>query len=153
MRFAAIADVHGNSAALKAVLADIHRRGVSEIVNLGDVLSGPLDPAGTADILMPLNLPTVLGNHDAWLFDRPEDQMGLWEAWTYPDLTPAHLNWIKGFAPKLSWNGVFLCHATPTDFAENWLDRRGEGSLVPSPRVRIETRLADVSQWRKVPVC
>ena len=43
MRFAAIADVHGNYLALDAVLADIHAQGVGEIVNLGDMASGPLD--------------------------------------------------------------------------------------------------------------
>ena len=35
MQFAAIADIHGNLLALDAVLADIARRGLSRIVNLG----------------------------------------------------------------------------------------------------------------------
>ena len=42
MRFAAIADVHGNLLALEAVLKDIADLGITEIVNLGDHLSGPL---------------------------------------------------------------------------------------------------------------
>jgi predicted phosphodiesterase len=46
MRFAAIADVHGNHLALEAVLADIRPRASSEIVNLGDCLSGPLEAGG-----------------------------------------------------------------------------------------------------------
>src|SRR6185437_4267848 len=37
MRFAAIADVHGNYLALEAVLADIRAQGVEGIVNLGDM--------------------------------------------------------------------------------------------------------------------
>ncbi|MBL8561144.1 MAG: metallophosphoesterase family protein, partial [Gemmobacter sp.] len=41
-RFAAIADIHGNADALAAVLADIDAQGITEIVNLGDLLSGPL---------------------------------------------------------------------------------------------------------------
>ena len=64
MNFAAIADIHGNLLALEAVLADIARRGISTIVNLGDLLSGPLWPAETADRLQSLNLPTVSGNHE-----------------------------------------------------------------------------------------
>ena len=36
MKFAAIADIHGNSAALEAVLADIAALGITEVVNLGD---------------------------------------------------------------------------------------------------------------------
>jgi len=36
MKFAAIADVHGNCVALEAVLADIAAIGITEVVNLGD---------------------------------------------------------------------------------------------------------------------
>jgi len=43
MRFAAIADIHGNYLALEAVLADICTQGIDAIVNLGDMVSGPLD--------------------------------------------------------------------------------------------------------------
>jgi predicted phosphodiesterase len=42
--FAVIADVHGNSFALEAVLEDIEQRGIQQIINLGDHLTGPLDP-------------------------------------------------------------------------------------------------------------
>ena len=64
MRFAAIADVHGNLWALEAVLADIARRGIRDIVNAGDHLAGPLDHDGTARLLMDLALPSVSGNQD-----------------------------------------------------------------------------------------
>ena len=37
MLFAAIADVHGNALALKAVLADIAARGITDILNLGGI--------------------------------------------------------------------------------------------------------------------
>ncbi len=43
------------------------------------------------------------------------------------------------------WNDVFLCHATPKDNAENWLDRRGDGILVPRPRAGIIERLGGVA--------
>ncbi|MEY9135590.1 hypothetical protein ACVIWV_007940 [Bradyrhizobium diazoefficiens] len=56
MRFAAIADVHGNHLALEAVLADIRAQGIADIVNLGDMLSGPLDARRTVEILMQLDL-------------------------------------------------------------------------------------------------
>jgi predicted phosphodiesterase len=42
MRFAAIADVHGNALALEAVLDDIRSQGISDIVNLGDALASCL---------------------------------------------------------------------------------------------------------------
>ena len=42
-----ISDIHGNAFALEAVLAEIARREIPEIINLGDSFFGPLDPAGT----------------------------------------------------------------------------------------------------------
>jgi len=39
-RLAAISDIHGNLAALDAVLEDIDRRGCDLVVNLGDILPG-----------------------------------------------------------------------------------------------------------------
>jgi predicted phosphodiesterase len=47
MRFAAIADVHGNYLALEAVIADIRTHDIEAIVNLGDMASGPLDARRT----------------------------------------------------------------------------------------------------------
>ena len=64
MRFAAIADVHGNLAALEAVLDDIASLGIDDIVGLGDHLSGPLEPAQTADMLIARNIPSISGDQD-----------------------------------------------------------------------------------------
>ena len=64
MKFAAIADVHGNCAALEAVLADIAAAGIAEVVNLGDHVSGPLEPRRTADLLMQCAFPSIRGNQD-----------------------------------------------------------------------------------------
>jgi len=67
MKIAVIADIHGNDLALEGVLADIAALGISDVVNLGDHLSGPMNAARTADILMARNFPSIRGNHDRWL--------------------------------------------------------------------------------------
>ena len=95
MRFAAIADVHGNYLALEAVLADIRAQGVSDTVNLGDMASGPLDARRTMDVLMAVDAVHVLGNHDRWLIDRPVEKMGAWERPAYPQLDAAHFDWLR----------------------------------------------------------
>ncbi|MDU6375055.1 MAG: metallophosphoesterase family protein, partial [Bradyrhizobium sp.] len=64
MRFAAIADIHGNSDALAAVLADIASRGIDDVVNLGDHLSGPLEPVRTAEMLMACGFASIRGDQD-----------------------------------------------------------------------------------------
>jgi len=65
VRFAVIADIHGNHLALEAVLADIDRRGIRDIVNLGDSFSGPLTSAKTFDILKKRPMVTVRGTMTA----------------------------------------------------------------------------------------
>ena len=74
MKVAAISDIHGNLPALDAVLADIATQSVDVIVNLGDILSGPLWGAATADRLMPLELPTIAGNHERQLLTLPRER-------------------------------------------------------------------------------
>ena len=110
MRFAAIADVHGNYLALEAVLADIRAQGIGEIVNLGDMASGPLDARRTMDALMALDAVHVLGNHDRYLIDRPPEKMGSWDRPAHAQLEARHLDWLRA-VPKtrrVSRSGVSL---------------------------------------------
>ena len=67
MKHAVISDIHSNLLALEAVLSDIARQGVDQTVNLSDILSGPLQPSETADLLMAQNFPTIRGNHERQL--------------------------------------------------------------------------------------
>jgi predicted phosphodiesterase len=67
MRLALIADIHGNLPSLEAVLDDVDREGVNEIVCLGDVALGPL-PVETVERLRAVGCPVVMGNWDAWFF-------------------------------------------------------------------------------------
>src|SRR4051794_36985237 len=76
MRIAALSDVHGNLAALDAVLADLAGQDVDAVVNLGDLLSGAVQPRETADRLMALGLPTVRGNHERQLLTLSPDRRG-----------------------------------------------------------------------------
>ena len=67
MRIAVLSDIHGNLPALQAVQADMARRGVDQVINCGDILSGPLWPRETGDELMALGWPTIAGNHERQL--------------------------------------------------------------------------------------
>jgi predicted phosphodiesterase len=130
MRIAVMSDIHGNSSALDAVLGDIDRRGIDTVVNLGDSVSGPLDPGGTASRLLERDIPSISGNHDRWLYDPPEGGAPLWEVWTAPFLAPPHMGWIRGLPPRLVIEGMLLTHGTPASDFENWLHRRApDGTL------------------------
>ncbi len=69
MRIAVLSDVHGNRAALDAVVAHLRKTGPDLIVNLGDLVSGPFDPGGCGDLLMSLGHETIAGNHERQLLE------------------------------------------------------------------------------------
>jgi predicted phosphodiesterase len=107
---AVIADVHGNRWALEAVLQDIDRRGIRQIVNLGDHLTGPLEPAGTADLLIARDLLSVCGNDDRELFS-PWEELTASQRYTREQLSPAHIEWVRALpATAVVADELFACH-------------------------------------------
>jgi predicted phosphodiesterase len=70
-RIAIVSDIHGNLAALEAVLEDIRSQSVSEIVCLGDVVGYGPHPCQCLDEVMKFSF-TVLGNHDSSAVFDPE---------------------------------------------------------------------------------
>jgi predicted phosphodiesterase len=144
MIFAAISDIHGNCAALEAVLADIARLGIEDIVNLGDSFSGPLEAGWTGDVLLKNWIPTVMGNHDRALIDRPFEDMSGWEKPAHPQLSPAHLDWIGTLPFSLVFQEeAYCCHATPQDDNEYWLEAvSSDGNFHLRPLEEIEAAAA-----------
>lgn len=144
MKTAVISDIHGNLSALDAVLEDIARRGISDIVNLGDCVAGPLDNAGTIDRLIALNLPTVRGNHDRLVAEGPREEKGVWDLWAFDALDATQLKWLEVLPKTLQYGEMFLCHATPERDDENWLDRRGaQHRMIPRDLAEVEARAGD----------
>jgi putative phosphoesterase len=121
MRVAVISDIHGNCLALEAVLADIETQGADLTLNLGDMVSGPLAPARTADLLIECDFPSVAGNHEHYLIANAG--LGRVDSFVRAALTPEQLDWIAGLPDTLAINGeLFLCHGTPKDADTPWLD-------------------------------
>lgn len=136
MKIAVISDIHGNRHALEAVEADIARVGVDLVVNLGDCVSGPLDPVGTIERLMAWDIPTVVGNHDAWVVEREPEQMDRVDRFTASVLDDRHKAWLQALpaTAEVADGEVFLCHGTPTSHSAPWLDGwfRGRDTTLPS---------------------
>jgi predicted phosphodiesterase len=143
VKIAAISDIHGNLPALDAVLQDIGRRGVDMIVNLGDMLSGPLLPRETADRLMRLQLPTISGNHERQVLTLDRGVMGLSDRYAAESITEPQRAWLASL-PATLWldDEVFLCHATPDSDVDCYLEDIEDGELFPAPLARIEARSA-----------
>jgi len=145
-KFAVIADIHGNSDALAAVLADMDALGVTEAVNLGDHFSGPLDASGTARSLLSRDYPSIRGNHDRWLVEKTPEDMGLSDRAAYAQLRSEHLDWLRALPATLLVHGeVFLCHGTPTSDLRYWMERvDADGSLRSATIDQIEQQAMGV---------
>jgi diadenosine tetraphosphatase ApaH/serine/threonine PP2A family protein phosphatase len=146
MRFAAIADVHGNYLALEAVVADIRTQGIDAIVNLGDMASGPLDARRTMDVLMALDAIHVLS--DRYLIDRPPEKMGSWDRPAHAQLDAGHLGWLRAVPPtRVFRDQVFLCHATPVSDEVYWLETvLSDGTVRMASLEAIEQTASGIAQ-------
>ena len=139
-RFAVIADIHGNSDALAAVLADIDALKIDTIINLGDHLSGPLAARETADMLMAREMISIRGNHDRWLVETPLNEMGPSDRVAREELEDNHLAWLRSLpaTQSLADGRIFACHGTPTSDTTYWLETvTATGDVVLRPRVEI----------------
>jgi predicted phosphodiesterase len=70
MKIAILSDIHGNSYALSEVLEDTRARNVDAIINLGDSLYGPLNPADTWDMLNACRAINISGNEDRIILEN-----------------------------------------------------------------------------------
>ena len=125
MKLAAIADIHGNCAALEAVLADIAALGIDELVNLGDHLSGPLEARRTADLLMERGIPSIRGDQDRIMVELGAP--GASRRIDHRQLEQSHLDWLASLPPTwLYRDEIFLCHGSPKSDSAFWLERVSE---------------------------
>lgn len=148
MRFAAIADVHGNHFALEAVVADIRSQGITNIVNLGDMASGALDARRAVDIMMDLNATNVRGNHDRYITDYKLDDMWPSDRLAHSQLEPAQMDWLRVLPFSTIYRDeVYLCHATPDDDNTYWMEAvTSEGIVHMATIEAIEEKAKGIAQ-------
>ncbi|WP_404339727.1 metallophosphoesterase family protein [Sphingomonas sp. MMS12-HWE2-04] len=135
MKTAILSDIHGNLPALEAVVANAEAQGCTRFVNLGDVVSGPLWPAETADWLIARGWPTIAGNHERQLLTLAPARMGASDGFSRPLLSEAQLGWMAALPGTLALDGLFLCHGTPANDLEHFLETvEAEGLRRATPR-------------------
>jgi predicted phosphodiesterase len=143
MRIALVSDIHGNRWALEAVLDHIVGQRVDAIWNLGDLLSGPLEPAATADLLMPLALPTIRGNCERELLACADRPGAASDQFAYRHTEPRHHDWLRGLPTALAPRaGMLLCHGSPCSDLEPLLETIELDGQRPASHAEIEDRVA-----------
>ncbi|MCG8566304.1 MAG: metallophosphoesterase family protein [Desulfobacterales bacterium] len=64
MKLAVLSDIHGNLEALGAVLGDMETTRPHRVVSLGDNIGYGPDSQAVMEILMEMEIPSILGNHE-----------------------------------------------------------------------------------------
>jgi predicted phosphodiesterase len=144
MRLGVIADIHGNAAALEAVLQALKRRGVTKVLDLGDSVSGPLWPAETLALLRHAGIPSLRGNHDRWV---AEGGAGASDRFARAALSGPEAAFL-GALPmqRRPLPGVLAFHASPGDDEAYLLDEVAEGRLRPAPAATVASRLGPTEE-------
>jgi predicted phosphodiesterase len=132
-RIAALSDVHGNAAALEAVLADVAREKPDALMVAGDlVLNGP-EPALVIDVLRSLagdGALIISGNTDIavadfdyaaafpWMTDGIPDAIVDAAEWAHDAIGEERLDWLRRLPAERRWRTdddtlVVVCHGSP----------------------------------------
>ena len=120
-RIALLSDIHGNLAALDAVLAASEVRAADEILVLGDTVGYGPDPDACIERLSAdPRVRAVLGNHDAAALD-PAAEAGFspharWAiTWTRAHLAPESRSWLSALPREIAGDGWLALHGAPAD--------------------------------------
>lgn len=120
-----ISDVHGNYAALKAVLADIDSRCIHDVLSLGDVSGyGPCINE-CCDELRARGIPNLMGNQDRLLMTGEScgrsSSVDFAIAYQRSVVTKNNYEWVCESSESLRTNLFFACHGGPDDFVDQYL--------------------------------
>ncbi len=124
MRIAVLSDIHANLPALEACLVKLDKLDYDHVISLGDHVGYGPYPNEVIDIMRDLNIPTVLGNHDAAavgrislrMFREPNHSL---LAWTRDNLTDENRDYLLNAPLTIQGDNWIAAHASPIN-PEEW---------------------------------
>jgi len=144
-RIAMFSDLHGNSAATRAVLGDIDAVSSDSVYCLGDLVGYGPEPNETIDLVRERGIPTIMGNYDDGVGadrddcgcaykDAGERQRGQASLmWTRGTVTPERKAWLRELPPEIRLAsggiGLRLVHGSPRRMNEYLFEDRDPESL------------------------
>ena len=124
MKYAIIADIHGNLDAFQVALEDIRAQNATHIVCLGDVVGYNARPRECLQIVRDLGIPCVKGNHDEYC--SSDDHLEGFNPhaadavhWTRNQLTDDDKKWLRELKYSRMAANFTMVHAT-LDAPERW---------------------------------
>jgi diadenosine tetraphosphatase ApaH/serine/threonine PP2A family protein phosphatase len=121
---AVISDIHSNLEALAAVFQEIDRRGITEIVCLGDVVGYGPNPVECMDLVMQRTRVCLMGNHDfavlyePYNFNTGAEQASYWTRECFEldsDIQRKARRWryLGSLPVRIKTNSFLGVHASP----------------------------------------
>jgi putative phosphoesterase len=139
-RIAALYDIHGNLPALEAVLDDVQRAGVNEIVIGGDVVPGPM-PHECLARLRAIDLPVyfIEGNGDREVLAQKHGiesttippRFREIMRWNAEQLQPDDEQLLGSWPAVIRIGDTLFCHATPRNDTDIFTRLTPEEQLLP----------------------
>ncbi len=138
MKFAIIADIHGNWEALQVVLEDIQHQKCTHYACVGDVVGYNANPKECLDLIRSMGMPVVKGNHDEYC--SSEDALEGFNPhaaeavnWTRKQLTTDDRQWLRDLKYTRMVTSFSMVHAT-LDGPQRWgyvFDKLGAAASFP----------------------
>jgi diadenosine tetraphosphatase ApaH/serine/threonine PP2A family protein phosphatase len=121
---AIISDIHSNLEALTAVFAEIDRRGISDVVCLGDVVGYGANPVECLDMVLSRCRACLMGNHDFAVFYEPfnfnvgAEQASFWTRQCFendpdPIRRAARWKYLANLPVRIKNQDFMAVHASP----------------------------------------
>lgn len=140
MKIAALSDIHSNVFALEAVIDDAKKRGAELMLNLGDILYGPIAPKATCELLKGHSFITIRGNQDRQIYEAADAETDANPTMQFvlDDLDAESIRWLKSLPFDCQLNAeIYMCHGSPGNDLEYLLENIETGS----PRIRAESEI------------
>ncbi len=120
-----ISDIHGNHVALAAVLAELDRAGVTEIICLGDVGGYYCEINECCETLRARKIFCLLGNHDWYLTANEEcprsNSANRCLEYQRKVITPENLMWLSTLRSQATVHGLEVVHGGWNDPLDEYL--------------------------------
>lgn len=126
MMIAFISDIHGNYEALKAVLSEIDRMGITRIYCAGDVVGYYSQVNECCEELRRRQIPTIMGNHDWYMagggFCARSRSVNDCLVYLRKVVKADNLDWLRSFPVQMHVEGVHMVHGGWSDPIDEYLE-------------------------------
>jgi putative phosphoesterase len=125
MKIAFISDIHGNFEALKAVLAEVDRLGISQVYCAGDVVGYYSQINECCRELRERGIPCVMGNHDWYMagggFCPRSRSVNDCLVYQRKIIEADHLEWLRTFPVQMRIGEIKMVHGGWADPLDEYL--------------------------------